>query len=193
MERDLSNLTIVGNSFGGAVALLLALKLSEEEPKRISKLILIDSAGDKHYLPRYLKVVRSRVGGFVSQLIPMRLATKFVLKACYYDRRKITQDQVAAYLAPFHNRGGRHAFLQTAKQCIPPDVDELMLKLKSIGVPTYIIWGREDQVLPLRVGELLQETIPNSTLEVIDECGHIPQEEKPSETVRLLENFLAAP
>ena len=60
----------------------------------------------------------------------------------------------------------------------------------DITVPTLIIWGRQDKIIPLRVGELLHEAIPNSTLKVIDQCGHIPEEEKPEETIALVLEFL---
>jgi pimeloyl-ACP methyl ester carboxylesterase len=52
------------------------------------------------------------------------------------------------------------------------------------------LWGREDKVIPLNVGQLLYRLIPNSTLEIIEHCGHIPQEEKPEETIERIRRFL---
>ena len=111
---------------------------------------------------------------------------------CYYDRSKITREQVTAYAAPIASAGGRHALLHTARQCIPANADELIASASTITAPTLILWGRADKVIPLKVGELLHQLLPNSTLEVIDECGHVPQEEKPEETVALISQFLAA-
>jgi pimeloyl-ACP methyl ester carboxylesterase len=192
LEENLTNLTLVGNSLGGAVALLVALRLSQQDPDRLSKLVLIDSAGEKENVPAHLKLVRSILGAPVIYLTPSKLAVKMTLRMCYYDRKKPTKEQVEAYAAPLATWGGRHALLQTARQCIPPNVDELIAKLNTIIVPTLILWGRQDKVIPLRVGELLHQAIPNSILEIIDECGHVPQEEKPDETIEKLSKFLMA-
>lgn len=192
LEENLANLTLVGNSLGGAICLLLALRLSDEQPGRLSKLILIDSAGDKRYLPPHLSLLRSVLGAPIIYLSPSRLAAKMTLRMCYYDRKKITAEQVKAYASPLASLGGRHALLETARQCIPANVDELVARLGTIKVPTLILWGREDRVMPLAVGELLHQFIPDSILEVIEECGHIPQEEKPAETIARISAFLAA-
>ena len=113
------------------------------------------------------------------------------LPICYYDRKKISGEQVEAYAAPLASLGGRHALLETARQCIPANADELIAAVSTITVPTLILWGREDKVIPLKVGELLHKLIPNSMLDVIDQCGHIPQEEKPDETIAHITEFLA--
>ncbi|HEV7683421.1 MAG TPA: alpha/beta hydrolase [Pyrinomonadaceae bacterium] len=192
LEEDLTNLTLVGNSLGGAIALLVAVRLGQEEPHRLARLILIDSAGDTSSLPPHLNLLRSAPGTPIIYLAPSKLAARITLRMCYYDRSKITKEQVKAYAAPISGLGGRHALLQTARQCIPANADELIASARSITVPTLILWGREDKVIPLRVGELLHNLLPNSTLEVIEECGHIPQEEKPEETISLISNFLKA-
>lgn len=191
LEENLTNLTLVGNSLGGAVALILAIKLCEQERGRLSKLILIDSGGEKKFLPSHLKLIRCFLGGPIIHLVPAKLATKMTLRYCYYDKKKITREQVEAYAEPLETPGGRSAFLQTARQCIPANADELVAMVKTISVPTLIVWGREDAVIPLEAGERLHRAIPDSTLEVIEQCGHIPQEEKPDETISLIAKFLA--
>lgn len=191
VEENLTNLTLVGNSLGGGIALMLALRFAEQRDDRLSKLVLIDSAADKNFIPSHLKLIRSVLGPTIVYASPSKLAAKMTLDFCYYDKNKITAEQVNAYAKPLSTAAGRHALLQTAKHCIPSDADELIAKVKMITLPTLILWGREDRVFPLRVGELLHEVLPNSTLEVIDECGHIPQEEKPDETIQLIRRFLS--
>jgi pimeloyl-ACP methyl ester carboxylesterase len=191
VRENLTKLTLIGNSLGGAIALILAIRLSKESPGRLSKLILIDSGGDKRFLPAHLKLVRCFLGTPIVHLAPAQFAAKMVLRYCYYDKSKPTREQGSAYSAPLQAPGGRYAFLQTARQCIPEDADQLAEGISEIDVPTLIVWGREDAVIPLEVGELLHEAIPNSRLEVIEQCGHIPQEEKPEETIALISDFLA--
>lgn len=190
INENLTKLTLVGNSLGGAVALLVAIRLIEEDSTRLSRLVLVDSGGDKN-LPFHLKLLRSILGGPMVYLAPVRFAAWVVLKVCYYDKRKTTQEQVAAYADAIGGPGGRHALLQTARQCIPKNFDEILAKLKNITVPTYILWGREDRITPLTIGEKLHQAIPNSTLDIIEHCGHIPQEEKPDETIARLAKFFA--
>jgi pimeloyl-ACP methyl ester carboxylesterase len=192
LRDDLKRLTLVGNSLGGGIALLVAVRLCEQDPARFSKLILIDAGAYKEYLPGYLKLIRSFLGKLIVYLAPSKLAARFVLRASYYDKNKITEDQVDAYADPIAAEGGRHALLQTARQCIPSNSDEMIAQLKTITVPTLILWGRQDGVIPLKVGELLNQDLPNSTLEVFEQCGHIPQEEKPEETIASISRFMNA-
>jgi pimeloyl-ACP methyl ester carboxylesterase len=191
VAENLTNLTLVGNSLGGGVALLVAIRLAQQDANRLSKLILIDSAGDKKHVPSHLKLIRSIFGALILYLMPSKLAASMTLRMCYYDSNKITKEQIEAYSAPFASPGARYALLQTAKQCIPSNMDDIIAKLPTLTVPTLIVWGREDQVIPLIVGELLYQLIPNSTLEVIEKCGHVPHEERPDETVALISRFLA--
>jgi pimeloyl-ACP methyl ester carboxylesterase len=192
IEEDLSNLTLVGNSLGGAISLLLAVRLTEEQPNRLARLVLIDSAADKRYVPWHVKLIRSFLGPPLVYLSPSRLAAGMTLNYCYYDKRRITAEQIRGYAEPLATEGGKHALLRTVQQCIPENADELMTRLGEIKVPTLILWGRQDKVIPLAVGEILHHAIPNSTLEVLEECGHVPQEEKPDETIKLISRFLAA-
>jgi pimeloyl-ACP methyl ester carboxylesterase len=112
------------------------------------------------------------------------------LKSSYFDPGKITKEQIAAYAAPIAAPGGRHALLETGKQIIPPNVDDLVKKYKDIDVPTLIIWGRQDKVISVAVSCLLSHDIANSTLKLIDQCGHVPQEEMPEATIPLVLDFL---
>jgi len=121
----------------------------------LSKLVLIDSAGDEGTLPAHLKLLRSPLGTSIIYLAPSKLAALMTLRMCYYDRKRITKKQVNAYAAPLANSGGRHALLHTARQCIPANVKELIAQIATINVPTFILWGREDRVIPLKVGQLL--------------------------------------
>ena len=64
-------------------------------------------------------------------LAPSTLASWMVLKVCYYDKKKTTQEQVEAYAGAIASPGGRNALLQTARQCIPKNFDEILAKLRN--------------------------------------------------------------
>ena len=193
-EHDLKNLTLVGNSYGGAVSLLVTLNLIEEKPNRLSKLILIDSGGYNESLPWHLKLMRTPIlGRLAIHLLTSKRSAKTVLEYSYCNKSLITKEQIAAYAKPIGLPGGRYALLKTAKQVIPRNIDEIVAKYPTITVPTLIVWGREDKLLPLRLGKKLHEAIRGSRLEIIDNCGHIPQEDGPEETIRYLSEFLGLP
>ena len=63
--------------------------------------------------------------------------------------------------------------------------------LSRVTIPTRIVWGREDRLVPFECAGLYQEAIPGSDLVVIENCGHVPQVEKPDEFVRAALEFLA--
>ena len=87
---------------------------------------------------------------------------------------------------------GRHAVVQTARRLDTKDADRVGACCRAITVPTLILWGREDGIVPLEIGERLHEAIGTSELVVLDACGHIPHEEKPAETLKFIEDFLRA-
>jgi pimeloyl-ACP methyl ester carboxylesterase len=191
LDQNLTNLTLVGNSFGGALSLLLSIMLIEREPGRLKALVLIDPGAYKQYIPGYLKLIGVPIlGAAAIYLTPAKCMAKSILKLAYYDPQKITTDQIAAYAAPLASPGGKHALLETGKQIIPPNIDQLTARYKDINVPTLIIWGRQDKIISPDAGPLLDQAIPNSTLKWIDQCGHVPQEEKPEATIPLVLEFL---
>jgi len=192
-EHDLKNLTLIGNSFGGAVSLLVSLRLCLEQTGRLKRLILIDSGGYNLHLPTHLKMLRTPIlGWLVIHLLPPKLSALTVLKDSYYNDKKITAEQIDAYARPIAANGGRHALLETAKQIVPEDYDELIKQYPRITVPTLIIWGRQDKVIPLVIGEMLDEALPDSKLIVIEQTAHIPQEETPEAVIPLVLEFLQA-
>lgn len=193
VRHDLRNLVVVGHSFGGGVALLTALKLSGERSDRLSGLVLIDSAGYKQHLPGYINVLRTPIlGPLLLDLLSSERQARSILRLAYYDRSKITREQVAAYAAPIDSPGGRHALVQTANQIIPPNIEEITSHYKNISVPTLILWGRQDRIVPLKIAQQLDVAITNSRLVILESCGHIPQEEKPTETIGIIAGFLMA-
>ena len=190
-EKQLRNLTLVGNSYGGGVSLLVSMRLIKEKPGLLSKLVLIDSAGYPDHLPDFLKLMQTPVLGWLAvHLLPPALQIYIVLHKSYYDPCKITEAQVEAYAQPIRERGGRHALLQLAKQAIPKDICDYIAQYPTINVPTLILWGEGDRVLPELIGCRLHKAIRSSTMEIISEAGHIPQEEQPDQVICRIRKFL---
>jgi pimeloyl-ACP methyl ester carboxylesterase len=191
VQHDLENLTLVGNSYGGAVSLLLAIRLCAENPSRLLKLVLVDSGGYPDHLPTFLKILKTPMLGWLAvHLLPAKTQIRIVLKKSYYDPSKITEQQVDAYAGPLASPGGRHALLEIARRAIPKDIRSYIDRYPTISVPTLILWGEDDRVLPALIGERLNSAIPNSRLEQIKFAGHIPQEEQPDAVIARMKEFL---
>jgi pimeloyl-ACP methyl ester carboxylesterase len=83
------------------------------------------------------------------------------------------------------------ALIKTAKQMLPSNLEEISERYKSIDIPVLLIWGENDEIVPLEVGRKLAGNIPNSKLVVVPNCGHIPQEECPNQAIEAMESFLS--
>ena len=193
-ERNLTDITLVGNSYGGGVSLLLAAQLCEHEPDRLAKLILIDSAGYNLLLPLHVKLLRIPLIGWLGvHLLSPRSQAKKVLIACYYDPEKITEEQIEEYARPIAGPGGRYAILKIGQQAIPKNFEQIVADYPKITLPTLIVWGVDDKIIPIKIGAMLHDAISDSRLELINNCGHMPQEEQPAETICLMREFLGLP
>lgn len=190
-EHDLRNLTLIGNSFGGALALLVTLMLTDHDPTRLKAIVLIDAGSYADLIPTYLKVLSWPVLGFVAAyVVPSKLAACGVLRMAYYDKKKITKDQIMNYAAPLSLPGARHALWQTGAQIIPPNFPELAGRYKDIKVPAQIIWGEHDKIISPEAARRLKKAIAHSELVWVPECGHVPQEERPEITIPAVVTFL---
>ena len=191
IERNgLKSVALAGHSMGGGVAALTAMKLCDRGAPP-SALILIDTISFPQRVPLFIGVLRTPVlNWMVVTLVPAVTLVRGALNLAFHDWRKVTAKMVRAYSTPFKQPGGRHAAIATAMQIIPANIDALIARLPDLKIPTLILWGREDPITPLAHGERLAQVIPHARLVVIDRCGHIPQEERPDETIPAIATFL---
>jgi len=189
-EHDLTGVTLVGHSYGGGVALLLAMHLSGDARYAPRRLILIDNVAFRQRLPFFVRLLQSPAGALVVAVLPNRLLVRNILELAYFDDGKIPAESVTAYAQALESRGGRHALVRTAECIMPPDIDALPARYGDIKVRTLILWGREDEIVPLAIGERLHRALGNSRLVVVDRCGHIPHEECPEVAAQAVLKFL---
>jgi pimeloyl-ACP methyl ester carboxylesterase len=193
VAHKLTNLTLIGHSFGGGVALLTALRLIKEQPNCLKRLVLIDAAAYEQDLPYFIDILRTPLlGRLAVSLLSNKQQVRLVLKKSYYDDSKITDDQVDAYAAPLESAGGSYALARTAKSIVPRDIQQISARYKAINVPSLILWGRQDKVVPFQFAERLHHDLAASALVVIENCGHIPHEEKPEDAIPTISAFLNA-
>ncbi len=190
-QLKLKELTVVGHSLGGGVTLVLALEKDKIKRKRISKIVLIDSIAYSQNIPIAFNILRTPVLGTIgSRLVPLDVQTRVALRLAYFDNSKFDSSDVKQYADPLKAKGSRHAMIQTARQILPENLPELSNRYKTIKIPALIIWCDHDRVIKPIIGLRLHDDLPNSTFRVVRKCGHMPQEEKPQQTVQLLQDFL---
>ena len=190
-KLGLKKVTVIGHSLGGGVALVLALDKIPAKRKRITRLVLVDSIAYAQNIPIAFSILRTPVLGEISsRLVPLDVQTRVALKLAYYDDSKFDSRDVKQYAGPLKDKGSRHALIQTARQILPENLPELSSRYKTIKIPALIIWCDHDKVIKPRIGLRLNNDLPNSTFRLVGECGHLPQEEQPVQTIQLIQNFL---
>ena len=154
----------------------------------------LDTIAYAQEIPVFFKLLDTPV---VSQL-GVRATTadfqvRMALRIAYYDNSKIGPDEIEAYAEPMKTAAGKHAIIYSARQILPEDVEAISARYASIALPTLILWCDHDRIVPVGVGLKLKRTLPNAKFGVIRECGHMPQEEQPEETMLQIRDFLGTP
>ena len=179
---------ILGHSAGGALALGYAL----DHPEKVQKLILeapavYGSAGAPSWLNWVFDIPQlDHLGPLaVSSIASSGLQ---ILDSSYYNKDLITDQVVANYTAPLDVIGWERAFWEFNKA---PRSLNLVERLDRLSVDTLIITGDTDEIVATADSVRLNGELPDSTLEIISESGHLPNEEKPLEFVEAVISFLA--
>ncbi len=190
-QQNLRNLTVIGHSFGGGVALALTLSLADENSKRLKRLILIDSIAYRQPLPIFFRVLNTPGIGEVSMaLVPPEVQITEALHIAYYDRNKIPASSVVEYSSTLYEPAAKEALKKTIEQLVPPNIDEFSKRYTTIKLPTLIIWCEKDRIIPFSYGRRLAQDIKGARLYLIQKCGHLPQEEQPEDTLGAIQEFL---
>lgn len=183
----LKDVVLLGHSMGGQIA----LQVAKQSPQLISKLVLVSSSGYLHKASRlavaasYLPFTRIGVKWWIG-----RHKVKDVLKTTFYDDSLITDDMIRAYSDPILEKG----FCDTLIGLLRHREGDMTLEdLGKIKHPCLLIWGEEDQIVPLRKGVRLRQDLPNSTLVSFGEAGHQVIEEKPLDVFQAIQTWLRNP
>ncbi|GGB05096.1 MULTISPECIES: alpha/beta fold hydrolase [Mucilaginibacter] len=171
--KKLSNITLLGNSLGGHVALVYLTT----HPENIKALVLTGSSG----------LYENAFGGS----FPRRESIDFVrekVQFTFYDPAIATDELVLDVFQTINDRHKVIRLLAMAKSAIRHNMKK---DLHKITIPVSLIWGRNDKITPPEVAVEFHELLPDSELHWIDKCGHAPMMEHPEEFNTLLKQFLA--
>jgi len=177
--------TLVGNSYGGGIA----LRFAQDWPERVEKLVLINSVCYADTIPTYVGLAKAPCAECVAEVLPLGKMTRWVLRGSYRTVEKLSDEELDTYVRELQAPGRRSAVIRTVRDVVPPDTTEFEARLKSIRVPSLLIWGSADQTVPVRLGRRLVKDLPDATLVELD-AGHVPNQECPDEVLRRIRGFL---
>jgi pimeloyl-ACP methyl ester carboxylesterase len=184
----LARATLVGNSLGGAVAAAVA----GGRPERVDRLILVDAAGfnlEEKNRPWPIRVVGSAPVAVVLDRMPVRrLLVGASLRQVFFDDTLVTGERIDEYLEPLLRTAAPQAIRSLlASRSFHPDAVRKLLP--RITAPVLILWGQEDEWIPVRDADRFAAALPGSRVVVLEHCGHMPQEEHAADVARLIEEF----
>ncbi|MER3630821.1 MAG: hypothetical protein C4325_00495 [Blastocatellia bacterium] len=192
VERFMNRLGIgapalVGSSYGGAVAAMLAL----DYPERVGKLILVSPVTNDN--PKRRLVMRLAAVPGIGEII-----TPFLADSISFHRRQmekalapanhrlITSDRLEAIRRPLAAADAHNSLLATARNWSAERIEQ---DAELLNQPTLIIWGEDDRIIPIENGYRLHNKLLRSRMVVIRDCGHVPMEEKPEVFVSVVLDF----
>jgi pimeloyl-ACP methyl ester carboxylesterase len=183
-KLDIDSLYLAGNSLGGQIAWYY----TSHHLDQIKKLVLLDPAGfyDAEEIPFVFKLARiPLINQLVGKITPKYFIEKN-LKEVYFDTEKITDSLIERYHDLTLRVGNRAAFIAKANE---PMIDHTA-RLKLITTPTLILWGRNDHWIPVAHATRFSKDLPHSKVEIMEDTGHVPMEERPLQSVAHTLQFL---
>jgi pimeloyl-ACP methyl ester carboxylesterase len=176
---------VVAHDFGGATALRTHLL----NGKDYRTLTLIDPVALAPWGSPFVQHVRQHEAAFsgIPAYIHQAIVPAYVRGAV---RRAIPDDELAPYVEPWLGAVGQAAFYRQIAQMDQRYTDEVTPRYCEVTCPTLILWGEEDQWIPIERGRRLQQAIPGAVLRSIPNAGHLVQEDAPEAIVAMLLGFL---
>jgi len=169
---ELDQTVLTGNSLGGHIALLYALKY----PDDVAALVLSGSSGI-YEATLGTTTMRRQDRDFIRERTEMT----------FYDPAHATEELVDEMLEIVNDRPRALRLIKIARSADEETVTE---QLETLPMPTLLIWGHDDVITPPNVAEEFRDRMPNAHLHFIDECGHAPMIEHPDRFNQLTLRFL---
>lgn len=179
---NLGPVHLAGNSMGGHIACEYALSY----PAKVRTLALIDSAGVRTRFNLLLRL--ARVPGlleFMLSRVTQQNYRRYVkTRGPYYDPGIVTEEMIAGHMQSYSGRDAVRAAADSLRRNI--GVVFVEDRLGELDLPALVLWGKQDKTLPVSMAYTFHRKIKNSRLVILEECGHLPMEEKPEECARAM-------
>jgi pimeloyl-ACP methyl ester carboxylesterase len=191
---DVPRATVVGHSLGGGIA----MQFGYQFPDRISRLVLVDTGGIGREVTPALRAATLPGAEYVLPLLFTPTLHDAGLKvrnflAGFGLRGSADVEGVAEGFASLTEADARRAFVHTVRSVIDPTgqrvsaADRLYL---TADIPSMIVWGDHDRIIPVSHADMAHDLMPGSRLEIFPGAGHFPFNDDPDRFVRILDEFI---
>jgi pimeloyl-ACP methyl ester carboxylesterase len=184
--RHVQRFAIGGNSLGGEVA----WRVATLAPERVAQLILVDASGyafTPEHVPAGFQAARVPGLNRIAEYLTPRVVVEDSVRDVYGDPSRVTAALVDRYFELLTREGNRHALNVRLAQI---DTDLAPDRIKTLHVPTLILWGARDRLIPPVNAQKFHADIAGSQLVVFPGLGHVPHEEDATTTVAPVRTFL---
>ncbi|WP_347549013.1 alpha/beta hydrolase [Pseudalkalibacillus hwajinpoensis] len=183
-EMNIQKAVLVGHSMGGQIALRTCI----QHPERIEKLVLLCSSS---YIKSSSPALRMcSYFPFFPYCLSISMSAINLRKNfehLVYDHKLLTKEVIDGYTTSFNEKG---FYLALCRLIRDREEDLSTSALNKINFPALLIWGSDDRLVPLRVGERMKKDLPDADLLVFPHTGHLIPEERPEETSYAIRQFL---
>lgn len=175
---------MAGSSLGGWISWEFVTRY----PKRVDRLLLINSAGflEDDAIPLPFRLAQAPLAPRLLRYVVRRSILELFVKQVFYDETKATENVVDRYYNLFRREGNMDALLAI----VTSPFEDRSILLETIKQPTLILWGAEDAWIPVEHAYRFQQAMPNAILKIYPQVGHIPMEEIPEESAKDVLLFL---
>ncbi|WP_299437109.1 alpha/beta hydrolase [uncultured Aquimarina sp.] len=177
---------IGGNSLGGGIA----WSFTSKYPEMVDKLILINASGypsKAKSVPVAFKIAKIPVVKNIFTFITPRFVAKSSLENVFADKTKVTDKLIDRYFELTLREGNRQAFIDKLER----KKNTITYKsIKLIKQRTLVLWGDQDKLIPVDKAYQFHNDLPNDTLFIMKDVGHVPMEESPSLSAEAVITFL---
>jgi pimeloyl-ACP methyl ester carboxylesterase len=188
-ERGLARFTVAGTSLGGTIA----MRYAALHPERIERLVLLSPGSlEPRVRGRTTPAAVPRVADLLGYVTPVAF-TRFLLANDFGDPSRLDEATVAEWHAMWMRAGNRLAMLQLLRQYVSGGVED---KIRAVSVPVLLIWGEKNRRVPLALAYEFRDLLvhsPDVRLEVLPGVGHMAVQEAPTQTARVMREYLDAP
>lgn len=192
---DIEHVTVIGHSFGGGVAMQFAYQY----PERCERLVLVSSGGVCPEVNPLLRVMSAPNADMVLPLLGVAGARPITHLMFRFLRRLNTDigvdaDYMMRVFDALPDITARRAFVRTLRSVIDwrgQAITMLDRCYLTQGMPTLLIWGTRDAVIPPHHADIAHAAMPGSRLELFEGAGHFPHQSDPSRFYQLLQDFFA--
>jgi pimeloyl-ACP methyl ester carboxylesterase len=193
---EIDSVTVVGHSMGGGIAMQFAYQF----PERCERLVLVSSGGLGPEVTALLKAATLPGADLVLSLATSDRVQRFVGSMLDPFRRiglsvRPSIALIAQQLASLQDHDARRAFILTARSVLDlhgQRIDARDRLYLAEQLPTMIIWGGRDKLIPVAHAKHAHELITGSRLEIFEEAGHFPHQDEPERFARVLLHFLSS-